>query len=191
MAWFNDYETLVETGKLPSGSTLIDDLKRRIDWEIISEYGFNSRIGRTLEKTGSSVAVVERDRFRDAADELCETLCNEIGLLRNLDQEIVSRFLTGILTQMRTKGALFHPALKNYIEDWGNTYFINKMLQWMPNFGKFSRTPAFLTTKRGTRFDVLLSTGRSLLTWYEDRLQKSFSPIHPQLIEYREPIFTW
>ena len=90
MAWFSDYEALVETGKLPAGSTLLDDLKRRIDWEIISEYGFNSRIGRTLEKTGSSVAGVERDRLRDAAEALCETLRNEIGLLRDLDQEIVS-----------------------------------------------------------------------------------------------------
>jgi len=189
MAWFNDYETLVETGKLPSGSALLDDLKRRIDWEIISEYGFNGRIGRTLEKTGSSVACVDREKLRDAADTLCETLRNEIGILQDLDQEIVSRFMVGLLNQMRTKGALFHPALKNYIEDWGNTYFINKILQWMPNFGKFSRTPAFLTTKRGTRFDVLLSSGRSLLTWYEDWLLKSLSPIHPQLIEYREPIF--
>lgn len=189
MAWFSDYEELVETGKLPAGSTLLEDLKRRINWEIISEYGFNSRIGRTLEKTGSSVAYVERDRLRDAADALCETLRNEIGVLRDLDQEIVSKFLAGFINQMRTKGALFHPALKNYIEDWGNTYFINRMLQWMPNFGRFSRTPAFLTTKRGTRFDVLLSSGRSLLTWYEDWLRKSLGPIHPQLIECREPIF--
>ena len=122
----------METGKIPAGSTLLDDLKKRIDWEIISEYGFNSRIGRTLEKTGSSVACVERDRVRNAAGALCETLRNEIGFLRDLDQEIVSKFLAGILIQMRTKGALFHPALKNYIEDWGSTYFINKILTGCP-----------------------------------------------------------
>jgi len=188
MAWFNDYETLVETGKLPSGSALLDDLKRRIDWEIISEYGFNSRIGRTLEKTGSSVACAERDKLRDAADAVCETLRNEIGLLRDLDQEIVAKFLAGILIQMRTKGALFHPALNTYIDNWGGYYLINKIF-WMPSFGRFSRTPVFLTTKRGTRFDPILSASASGITWYEDWLRKSFGPIHPQLIEYREPIF--
>ena len=189
MAWFNEYETFVETGKLPAESTLLNDLKRRIDWEITSEYGFNSRIGRTLEKTGSSVACVERERIQSAVDELCDILRNEIGLLHDIDQEIVSKFLAGFLNQMRTKGAFFHPALKNYIEEWGSTYFINKMIAWMPNFGRLSRTPAFLTTKRGTRFDVLLSTGRSLLTWHEDWLRKCLGPIHPQLIEYREFIF--
>jgi len=84
MAWFSEYETLMETGKLPAGSTLFDDLKKRIDWEITSEYCFNSRIGRTLEKTGSSVAFVERERLGDAVKALCETLREEIGLLREL-----------------------------------------------------------------------------------------------------------
>ena len=156
MAWFSDYETLVETGKLPAGSTLFDDLKKRIGWEITSEYGFNSRIGRTLEKTGSSVAFVERERLGDTVKALCETLREEIGLLRDLNQGTLLKFLAGVLNQMRTKGALFHPALDTYIDNWGGYYLINK-IPWMPNFGRFSRTPVFLTTKRGTRFDTLLS----------------------------------
>ncbi len=190
MAWFDDYDMMVKTGELPEGATLLDDLKRRIGWEILCEYGFNSRIGRTLEKTGSSVAFVQGEKLQIAATELCETLKNEIGILRDLDQNIVLRFLAGILNQMRTKGAFFHPALQTYIEGWGDTYIINKTLHWMPSYGRFSRTPSFLTKKRGTRFDVLLSSGRSTLTWYEDWLRKCLGSIHPQLIEYREAIFT-
>ncbi len=188
MAWFNEYETFVETGEIQTGSALFDDLKRRIDWEITSEYGFNSRIGRTLEKTGSSVASVEQDRFRVAADTLCESLRNEIGILRDLNQEIVSKFLAGLLNQMRTKGALFHVALNTYIDNWGGYYLINK-IPWMPNFGKFSRTPVFLTTKRGTRFDSLFSASASGITWYEDWIRRSFGQIHPQIPDYREQIF--
>ncbi|MFZ4441580.1 MAG: helicase-related protein, partial [Syntrophales bacterium] len=188
MAWLSDYETLVETGELPADPKFLDDLKRRIDWDIISEYGFNSRIGRTLEKTGSSVACVERDNLQKAAGLLCETLRNEIGLLRDIDQENVSKFLAGFLNQMRTKGALFRPVLDTYIDNWGGYYLINK-IYWMPNFGKFSRTPVFLTTKRGTRFDTILSASASGITWHEDWLRKSLGPIHPQLIEYRESIF--
>jgi len=188
MAWFSEYQTLVETGKLPAGSTLFDDLKKRIDWEITSEYGFNSRIGRTLEKTGSSVALVEREGLGDTVKTLCETLREEIGLLRDLNQETLLKFLAGFLNQMRTKGALFHPALNTYIANWGGYYLINK-IPWMPNFGRFSRTPVFLTTKRGTRFDTLLSVSASGITWYEDWLRKHFGQIHPQIPEYREQIF--
>ncbi|MFH1147187.1 MAG: helicase-related protein, partial [Pseudomonadota bacterium] len=189
MAWFNDYEILVEKGALPDGSALGEELEKRLDWEIVSEYGFNSRIGRTLEKTGSSVAYVNVALLQDTAEKLCELLQNEIGLLRDLDKETLSRFLAGFLTQMRTKGALSHPALSIYIENWGGYYLINR-IPWMPNFGKFSRTPVFLTKKRGTRFDPLLSLDRSRSTWYEDWLRKSFSPIHSQISDYREPIFT-
>ena len=188
MAWFADYEALIESGKLPTESTLFEDLKKRIDWEIISEYGFNSRIGRTLEKTNSSVAGVEPDRLRETAEALHETLSNEIGLLRNLDGQTVAKFLAGLLTQLRTKGALFHPALHTYVDNWGGYYLINK-IHWMPNFGRFSRTPVFLTTKRGTRFDTLLSGGTSRSTWYEDWLRKCLGAIHPQIGEYGEVIY--
>ncbi|MBW6486376.1 MAG: DEAD/DEAH box helicase [Syntrophobacterales bacterium] len=188
MAWLTDYEVLVESGKLPPESTLLEELAKRIDWEIISEYGFNSRIGRTLEKTSSSVACVEPARLRDAADALCETLRNEIGLLRDLDGETVARFLVGFLTQLRTKGALCHPALQTYVDNWGSCFLTNK-IRWMPSFGRFSRTPAFLTTKRGVRFDTLMSGGKSRPTWYEDWLRKCFGSIHPQIGEYGEAIF--
>ena len=39
MSWFEDYEALVTNGKVPEGSNLLDEVCRRIDWEITSEYG--------------------------------------------------------------------------------------------------------------------------------------------------------
>ncbi len=38
MAWLDDYEALRETGSLPAGSSLLDLLHRRLDWEVWSEY---------------------------------------------------------------------------------------------------------------------------------------------------------
>ena len=171
MAWFSDYETLVETGKLPAGSTLLDDLKRRIDWEIISEYGFNSRIGRTLEKTGSSVACVERDKARERGGGALRD-----SPRRNRDscgtsiKKLSRSFLPDFLIRCGQKGHFFTRRLNTYIDNWGGYYLINKIL-WMPNFGRFSRTPAFLTTKRGTRFDALLSASR-----FWDHLVRRLAP---------------
>lgn len=56
MAWLADYETLRNRGTLPPDSRLISDLHHRIAWEIVAEYGYRARIGRTLEQTGASVA---------------------------------------------------------------------------------------------------------------------------------------
>ena len=56
MEWFNDYDYLKTHGTLPKDSTLLQNVNSRIGWEIVSEYGFQARIGRTLEKTSSSVA---------------------------------------------------------------------------------------------------------------------------------------
>ncbi|MGC8490209.1 MAG: DEAD/DEAH box helicase [Syntrophobacteraceae bacterium] len=187
MAWFDDYESLVDSGRLPDGSTLLDDVRKRIDWEITSEYGFNCRIGRTLEKTGSSIGSVKIELLREAIEPLLEELQNELGCLRELDGKTLLRFLLGFLTQLRTKGGVFHPDLKTYVDNWGGYYSIT-MISHMPNFGKSSRTPVFLTTRGGTRFDTLIRRG-SAKTWYEDWVAKNFCCLYPRIDIYSERIF--
>ena len=122
MAWFDDYESLVKSGRLPEGSTLIDEVLKRIDWEITSEYGFNCRIGRTLEKTGSSIGSVKIEKLGEAIEPLLEQLQNEVGCLRELDGKTLLRFLLGFITQLRAKGGVFHPGLKAYVDNWGGYY---------------------------------------------------------------------
>ena len=187
LEWLQDYESLVNNGTLPQGSDLPVTLRRRLAWEITSEYGFNCRIGRTLEKTSVSSAVIRPEALSAAVDYILEPLRNEVGGLQDLAKDQLARFLLGILMQMKNKGAIFHPELDQYINDWGGYYLLNRQ-PTTPNFGKFSRTPVFLTSKRGTRFDALLSSGSSQ-TWYETWLVKSFNPLHPGLGNYAEAIY--
>ena len=187
MEWFPDYEYMVKNGSIPHDADLEQKLRRRLDWEIISEYGFTCRIGRTLEKTGVSIASIRQDAL-DAAIEGClETLRNEVGGLTQLTAEDLLRFFAGVLTQMKQKGAIFHPELEQYIDNWGS-YYVLARPPHMPNYGKFSRTPAFLTTKSGNRFDTVLSRGTSR-TWYQEWLEKSFGKLKPGISDYAEPIF--
>lgn len=188
MTWFEEFETLRREGKLPESASLWRDVRRRIGWEIISEYGFSARIGRTLEKTGSSIAGVDAERLERAVGRLLEPLRNEVGVLRGLDEGTLRRFLLGLLTQMRTQGAIVQDGLGTYLEGWGNTYVLNK-IPWMPSFGRFSRAPAFLTTKAGTRFDQLLSRGRSQRTWYESWAEKCLTPVSPLVSEVLETVY--
>ena len=188
LAWLDDYEFLKENGRLPEESKLPEFLGRRISWEIASEYGFNSRIGRTLEKTGCSIAFVERERLKEVAAKLPDVLRNEIGGLKQIDEAVVLRLLTGMLVQLKTKGAIDHPALASYRKNWGDTWLHNKHVHHMPKFRKSSRTPAFLTKKRGTRFDALLGLGTTR-TWYQQWLEKNLGGLNPAIGQFAEPVF--
>jgi len=188
MAWFVDYETLKQTGRLPEGSTLLADIKKRIEWEIFSEYGFRCRIGRTLEKTNSSVAYPDRKILDKAFEDVLLSLKNEIGGLERLDERTVRRFILGILTHLKQQGAIWHSVLNSYAEGWGNNYLLNR-IPWMANFGVNARVPAFLTTKKTPRFDLLFSRRSGQMTWYESWARKSFSPIFPLVDELIRPIY--
>ena len=171
MAWFAEYEALKQSGQLPDDSSLLDDIKKRIEWEIYSEYGFRCRIGRTLEKTGSSIAYPDRELLNKAVSDILESLKNEIGGLERLDERTTRVFVLGILTHLKQQGAVWHPVLNSYVEGWGNNYLLNR-IPWMANFGMNARTPAFLTTKRTARFDLLFSRRTGQMTWYESWARK-------------------
>lgn len=190
MAWLEDYEAFLAAGKIPEGSDLPENVEKRIDWEIASEYGFGSRIGRTLEKSGCSIAHVDESLLSSLLPALLDCLKNEVGGLGLLDQDALRRFLLGLLAQMRMKGAVDLPVLKSFIEDWGGYYKLGhgENVRFMPNFSKRARTPVFLTTKHGTRFDPLLGSG-GRTSWYEQWLQKNLGTILPQVGQYAPAIY--
>lgn len=188
MMWLADYETLRQTGRIPADSSLLRDVRHRIEWEIHAEYAFRCRIGRTLEKTGSSVAHPDAALLDRITTEALEPLRNEIGGLRSLDEPPLKTFLMGVLVHLKQQGGVYHSALDPYIQGWGNTYLINR-IHWMPNFGFSTRAPAFLSTRRVNRFDTLLSTGAKRATWYEGWADKCFAPVFPLVTELIASIY--
>ncbi len=180
MSWFQDFDHLQAKGELPVGSTLRDDVERRIGWEIFSEYGFQARIGRTLEKSGSSIAFPDSEVFQRLVEKLLEVLHNEMGELRALDAQTLGRFLLGLVVHLKEQGAIFHPVLESFVEAWGSPFLLNR-ISWMPGFGKFSRTPSFLTTRSGTRFDLLLTRTSGRRTWCQAWAEKCLFPVQPMI----------
>ena len=115
-------------------------------------------------------------------------LRNEIGGLKQLDEATLLRLLTGMLVQLKSKGGIEHPGLSVYMKSWGKTSQHNKFVQYMPKFGSNGRAPAFLTKKRGTRFDTLLAFGTAR-TWYEQWLEKNLASLNPAITQFAEPLF--
>lgn len=191
MAWLQDYEQLKSTGKLPSGSDLPDLIRERIGWEVFSEYAFRSRIGRTLEKSSLSVAGIELEGIRRSCREVADTIRNGIGGMEKVTEDQLVGFCIGFLNLMKSKGAVWHPALDAYVDDLGGYYHLNQGRNelFMPRFGLRTRTPIFLTTHPGTRFDQLLSGGRASRTWYEDWALRNFGGDCPLVAQFAGDLY--
>jgi len=188
MEWLSDYDNLKEHGSLPEDSNLMKNINKRILWEIISGYGFQARIGRTLEKTGSSIAYVNPEIFEKCSKQLLETLRNEIGIFRTLDMESLNRFLIGFIIHLKNQGGIFLHELSTYISSYGPSFLLNREI-WMPNFGQYSRTPSYLTTKKGSRFDQLISSASTHRTWYQSWAEKCFLSITPMVLAVSSELY--
>ena len=193
MDWLEDYESFRATGKLPVDSDLMNLLDRRLAWEIWSEYTFDCRIGRTLEKTGSSTLEVKPDIWQRVLETLLPRLQEQIGLLRELDQTILRGFLAGLIQNLKNRGAVDEADLAPYIESLGGYWQLGKQngrAVWRPNVSRMSRTPVFLTSRGGERFQTLIrQTNNPTPTWYEDWMEKSFYGLEPTIAELTQQIY--
>ena len=192
MQWFRDYEYLREHGSFNPEGTLKEDVSRRVKWEVWSEYGFRARIGRTLEKTGSSVASVDEQRIEAAAASLAPVLRNEIGNLREADDVSIRQFLRGMVEHLKLDGAIHQSELRTYIERGGDYYVISQRRKpYMPRIGRSSRLPAFLATRATNRFrSVIGSASTPGASWMKAWAIKCFGDLDPMLESYVESLYT-
>ena len=178
MAWLEDFESLCLTGVLPAGSDLGRLLERRLEWELWSEYTFDCRIGRTLEKTSSSTVQVNAARGEAVVTALLENLREKVGSLRDVERLAAERFLAGLIQHLKNRGAVGQRDLDAYIENLGAPYHLGRRSKaltrlWRPTFGH-GRMPVFLTNKPGEDFQTLARAGMgSAATWYEDWLLRT------------------
>lgn len=171
MEWLRDYEQLQKQGKLPVGSDIINLINQRIDWAIYSEYGYKSHIGRTLERSGASVAFVHG--YEEAVDELLPRLQNEIEMLRIITREQLEKFIFGFLIHLKKQGAFFSSHLGQYVSSGGNIFaFTPYQKIYMPSFTKRSRSPQFLTAGNVPAFETIHN--KTFTTWCDQWLLDNF-----------------
>ena len=170
MVWLRDYEQLVATDGLPSGSDLPDLVSQRLEWEVMQGFGLRARIGRTLERGQiATVGIDIEGELLPVARALAERLSEEIGSLRGVSVEKVKAFLQGLLWRGRTRGAFYHPFLDEYIQARGKTYKPFNLSLFLPNYGGAARPPALWTLGRvGQSFDDLHGdSGSWFRAWFE------------------------
>lgn len=166
----------------------------RVDWEIVSELGLTSQLGRTLEKTGSSATFFKSEDIRRVYDLMKDFLMdNNLGYVAD-DERAFCHYVYGILQRMRRHGAVDHPYLDKYRKEaltlwalnWNRDgrHFLNRP------FGGMVRFPKLIGVNfQGTNDDMLdiVVLRREKPNWYTNYFWRYFNwPIEKNLTQYNE-----
>ena len=155
--------------------TFKKEFDTRMHWEVLSEFGYNAMIGRTLEKSGASAVKFDEEKIMAIFPAMQEWLYQ--NNLNMIDEKGMLPFINGILHRIRTRGGIDHEYLSkfrntslklwdlNWMRD--NRHFLNKM------FHPRARFPRLLTTKAHGQ-GLLDSTYTKTNNWYRSYYLKSF-----------------
>lgn len=151
-------------------------VRRRLLFDAVLEFGLQSRVGRTLEQTGSVVIEVDAGHPAKLAaigravldkGEVQEDLDNPLASLN--DAQVVA-WVRGTLEHLRERGAIEHEWFNRYLKADGNRYSIwggRPRGQGMPSFPKGRSAPAFPRIGPALKVrDPLLDPVTSPQSWY-------------------------
>ncbi len=148
MTWMNAYEDMIakrKLGKDARAKKLIENIEKRISYEIMLEYGLTSRIGRTLEKSGCSCLEFPAEVISNVSQIVRERVYNELGGLEHDEEIRFERMVAGFLRLMAQNGAFEDSAFGHYLKENGKSFLLsNDHIRWMPGLQAGRNTPRFL-----------------------------------------------
>jgi len=157
------------------------EFDERVRWEVVSEFGYNAVIGRTLEKTGSSAIGFDQEKLQGVYAALRPWM--EANLMGSFQEEPFVHFLRGLLHRLRIRGGIDHPFLAKYrtgdLRRWDLNWMKDKRHYMNRRFGSRSRFPKLITDMADSR-GILDSTRTQKENWYHAYLKKSF-PLTPYM----------
>lgn len=170
----SDYENMKLTGVV--SDNLEDLVRKRLEWEVFSEFTYNSERGRALERVGVAALSIDEKMVSKTLIDIAKVIREEFGL-RNASDDSILCFLYGILYHLKNNGGVYHEFLHSYIEQGSKEYSLNR-LGFTPNFGKHSPRPVFLKEQKRANYETFTSR------WYKNWLYKCFKDdLVPQNIE--------
>lgn len=148
----------------------------RIQWEIYSEFGFNSKIGRTLEKTGASSVYFDKEKLHKTWDEVAYWITqNDVS--GTIDRDAFIKLTNLILHRARNRGAIDHLYLSKFRKEKLSLWDLNWQKDGRhflnPKFGTRSRFPKLLTNQQ-SRENLLDTTRAKTSNWFHTYFLKSF-----------------
>lgn len=154
----------------PQGRTRLED---RLTFEAALEVGLRSRLGRTLELTGTASAWViagHDPRLGNLAAEVHRKLPGQPTLQFDSKGTEYQMYVRGLLERLRLKGGILHSWLEPYVVEDGNPWRLwGGRVAGMPVFLPDQSRPSFFTTETSSeKFDsvwALSATPSWLVDW--------------------------
>ncbi|AXG70814.1 putative ATP-dependent helicase Lhr [Kordia sp. SMS9] len=165
--------------------TFEKEFDTRVFWEIISEFGYNAAIGRTLEKTSSAATTFDVTQMDTVYDTLYPWLSE--NLLGTIEQDSFVRFVNGCLHRIRIRGAVAHDSLEKFrtrnLSVWDLNWMRDGKHYLSRRYHERARFPKLMVHYPDTR-GVIDSTHAKKLNWFHAYFKKSFQhvPDNPALI---------
>ena len=171
------YREFIEQGGAGRHTRLREQLQERLSWEVVLEYGLNTRVGRTLESTLCSTVAID-DALSAATERLVLELEDnspfDARIEGGLSADRVQHFLAGVIHRMRLRGGIDHRMLRGYVKEGGKWFLLTKSKQpLMSPFSSASVLPRFLTDRTRAAgenpvFDTFIARTKAPFTWYQD-----------------------
>lgn len=154
---------------------LMDILRKRLSLEFIFEFGFNARIGRSLDKVQSSVMYLDNGNM-DIMTEVIDEYLKENYSNLNVSKHNIINFIYGLLSRLKYKGGIDHPLLSRYRKNHGNTYILSKkQTPLMAPLG--GSVPKFLTSDSSHKVFETYTKSGNRNTWSVDWFERTISRI--------------
>ncbi len=152
MIWMRAYEDMKEKGHLgkdKAARKLLCDIEQRLKYEIMLEYGLTGQLGRTLEKSGSSMLSFHREDIERIAEAVQEFMINEQGEFTGATRRDFQQMVIGFLNRMRTNGAFDDPVFYQFVAEQGKSYHLtNARKHWLPGLQAGRNLPHHLVEKK-------------------------------------------
>lgn len=147
----------------------------RVFWEIVSEFGYNAGIGRTLEKTSSSAPSFNQEGFETIFSKLQPWL--QENMLERITKENFLKFLNGCLHRMRIRGAVNHDYLAKFrtrdLKIWDLNWMRDGRHYLSRRYHPRTRIPKLVVNYPDNR-GIIDSTHAITTNWFHTYFKKSF-----------------
>ena len=155
-------------------SNFIKELNTRIDWEIVSEFGGRSTIGRTLERTGTVGIGFDESLLDSLVQKLAAWAHSNEGELYEVTTEQLRPMVVGSLHHLRQVGGIEHPYFNKMRKGKWSIREMNSSSQYRilnKRFSRNGRNPTLLTD--GTGQDAIEGVRtRKHTNWYHQRVYR-------------------
>lgn len=186
--WREPFQRLLADGHLPQDVTFLRHIRIRLGWEFFSELTYRSHTSQTLEVGGLMVADVDPEAIRATASRLVVSLPMNVGSEIVLPEQEIVRFLSGLLQQMRRRGAVGHDYVRAGMESappsaGGINYFAAATIMGLGRTGTLpipnprrSAAPRPVTLRHSNQSYEPLNRDHST-SWYRDWISRFFTPV--------------